>query len=294
MPDRLSPELGYFLGAYLSEGHTTRSNWSVILTNSVPEVLERAQTAIATVFGLTARLTHQPNRCTGLVVSSKRLVEYMDLLGCGGRASAKRVPRVIFGAGPDVWVPFLQGVALDAYTTVSMPARWAICLDSAAGITDLQDLLTELGIVNAQIAKWNKVYEKYYYELYAPGPAGQELSRLVPFLEPDKQERAVALQALEIGPRDWTDIIPGIRGKDLYGLIPVGRSGARHKGTGRHRFRHLCDPRTRHITRASVLRAVEAGAVVPTWLGDLVDSSIRFHPVIDVDGLPTLVSGSAP
>ncbi len=92
-PAKLTTELAFLLGAYLSEGHTTRSNWSVIVTNSVMSVLERVEQAWLDVFGLKARITRQPGRCTGVIVSSKRLVEYMDVLGCGSRASNKRVPQ---------------------------------------------------------------------------------------------------------------------------------------------------------------------------------------------------------
>ncbi|GAA1139635.1 hypothetical protein GCM10009606_19090 [Nocardioides aquiterrae] len=277
-PEKLTTELAFLLGAYLSEGHTTRSNWSVIITNSVMDVLERAQQAWFDTFGLEARITHQPGRCTGLVVSSKRLVEYMDALGCGSRAANKCVPSVIMDAGRREVLAFLQGAALDAYTTHQYAAKWGICLESHRAIDDLQDLLTKLGVANAQIAKWNSDMQKHYYELYAAGGQGQRLCDLVPFLEPDKHAAAQRYLARTFGP-SATDVVPGVSGAELYRLIPPGRPGANGRGTGRQRFRHLCDSRTRHVTRSSVERAADAGARLPEWLRAVLRDEVRFAEV---------------
>ena len=281
-PDDMTTELAFLLGAYLSEGHTTRSNWSVILTNSVMDVLERAQEAWRDAFGLNARITRQPGRCTGLVVSSKRLVEYMDQLGCGSRAANKRVPEAIMGATRQHVLAFLQGVALDAYTTHKRAAKWAICLESAEAINQLQDLLTRLGVVNAQIRKWNRDMGKFYFELYAAGAEGQRLCELIPFLEPDKRASADAYLLRSLGPSS-SDVIPGIRGPDLYNLIPPGRCGRAGRGTGRQQFRYLCDRRTTHVTRRTIERAREHGAPLPAWLAQLLEVPVAFTELVAVE-----------
>lgn len=281
IPGRMTDDLALFLGAYLSEGHTTRSNWSVIFTNSVPSVLKQIQQAAATVFGLESRLTHQADRCPGLVVSSKRLVEFMEQLECGSRASNKGVPDLILDGRREHAIRFMQGAALDAYTSHVYAGKWAICLESRAAIDGLQDLVTKLGIVNAQIPKFNKLMQKTYYELYAAGPWGQEMSRQVTFLEPDKK-----LRAEEYRNRAYrtalTDRIPGILGRELFGLVPAGLGGRSGKGTGRQAFRHLCDSRSHHVTRESVRRARASGAHLPTWLHLILDEGIRFAPVVAV------------
>lgn len=94
LPTEMTHELALFLGAYLSEGHTSRSNWSVVITNSVLGVLEQVRDTAASVFGLRGRINQPQTRCSSLVISSKRLVEFMELLGCGCRAAEKRVPAV--------------------------------------------------------------------------------------------------------------------------------------------------------------------------------------------------------
>jgi len=186
----MTVELAFLLGAYASEGHTTRSNWSVIVTNSVLDILQRVQEAWASCFGLTARITHQTDRCPGVVVSSKRLVEFLELLGCGSRASDKAIPDVVMASTREHVLAYLQGLALDGYTANTGAGKWAICLESSRLIDGMQELLTRLGIVNAQIKKFSRRTGKTYFELYAAGPWGQELCRLVPFLEPDKAARA--------------------------------------------------------------------------------------------------------
>lgn len=280
-PEELTTELAFLLGAYLSEGHTTRSNWSVIITNSVMSVLERVEQAWLDIFGLKARITRQPGRCTGVVVSSKRLIEYMEVLGCGSRAANKQVPRLVMNAGRRESLAFLQGAVLDAYTTHQYAAKWAICLESHRAIDELQDLLTRLGVVNAQIPKWNGSMQKYYFELYAAGRQGQTLCELVPFLEPEKHAAAQRYLARTFGP-SATDVVPGLSGSDLYRLIPPGRSGANGRGTGRQRFRHLCDARTRHVTRSSLERVAQVGAGLPDWLRVVIEDDVHFTEVTRV------------
>lgn len=280
--ERMTNQLAFLLGAYLSEGHTTRSNWSVIVTNSVMSVLERTQQAWRSEFGLEARITRQPGRCTGLVVSSKRLVEFMDVLGCGSRAANKRVPDVIMRSTQEHVLAFLQGAALDACTTTVTATKWAICLESAEAIDGLQELVTRLSVPNAQIPKFNRQVQKTYFELYAPGRAGQELCARIPFLEPNKAARAAEYMRLNVSDRDATDVIPGVKGADLYELLPTGTRGRKGKGTGRQRFRSLCDPRTRHITRAMIARVRAAGGILDPWLDELIDAQVRFVPVVPV------------
>lgn len=278
-PSHLTDELAFFLGSYLSEGHRIRRNWTVVITNSVDDVLEKAQVACEAVFGLPGRIVRQAGKCPGFVVSSKRIVEFLENLGCGARASDKQVPTVMFSATRSAMIAFMQGVALDAYTTHRWAGKWAVCLESRQAINQLQDLMTMLGIANAQIPKFDKKMQKTYYELYAAGPWGQEMVRLVPFLEPDKNARAGQYLA-RCYRTDANDLVPGISGPELYDLVPPGRSGARGRGTGRQALRHLLDPRTARVSRASLLKAQAAGAVLPDWLTQVLETQTRFVEVV--------------
>jgi hypothetical protein len=288
LPTVMTAELAFLLGAYASEGHTTRSNWSVIVTNSVLDILQRVQEAWASCFGLTARITHQADRCPGVVVSSKRLVEFLELLGCGSRASDKAIPDVVMASTREHVLAYLQGLAFDGYTANTGAGKWAICLESDGLIDGLQELLTRLGVVNAQIGKLSRQTGKTYFELYAAGPWGQEVCRLVPFLEPDKAVRAALYLARTYSGVSAADVIPGLSGSELYQLIPRGRNGRNGRGTGRQQFAYLLDRRTKHISRATVARVrATAGVSLPEWLEEVLDDSIHFAPLISIESLQT-------
>ena len=141
--------------------------------------------------------------------------------------------------------------------------------------------MTMLKLANAQIPKFNKHMGKTYYELYAAGPWGQDMVRLVPFLEPVKAANAAKYLDRPYRTRS-TDVIPGISGCQLYDMVPRGMNGRNGRGTGRQALRHLCDPRTRHVTRASIERARASGAALPFWLTEVLDKNTRFVEVLEV------------
>ena len=275
MPHEMTSELAFLLGAYASEGHTTRSTWSVIITNSVDAVLERVVAAWWSEFGLVAKIVRQPGKCPGVVVSSKTLVEFLEYLGCGGRASAKRIPDAVLRSPREMVLAFLQGLALDAYTTVATAPKWAICLDSPRMLDDLQAVLTNLGVVHGRVSKRNRVNGKTYDEVYAAGEHGQRLVALVPFLEPDKAAAAARLSALVFaGNHATADVVPGISPHELHRLLPAGT---------RSEFAYLRDLRTRCATRRSVERVASVpGVVLPPWLRTVLDEGLHFSPVQSV------------
>ncbi len=192
LPEEMTEELAFLLGAYASEGHTTRSTWTIVITNSVPEVLERVRQAWQSEFGLQARITADPGKCPAAVVSSKAVVEFMNALGCGSRASDKRIPDAVLRSPREMVLAFLQGLALDAYVTTATAPKWAICLDSGPLLDDLQAVMTNLDVITGHVTKHNKEYNKDYEEVYAAGTQGQVMASLVPFLEPNKAARAAA------------------------------------------------------------------------------------------------------
>jgi adenosylcobalamin-dependent ribonucleoside-diphosphate reductase len=283
LPAEMSTELAFLLGAYASEGHTTRSNWTITITNSVPEVLERVREAWRNLFGLQARITAEPGRCTGVVVSSKAVVEFMSALGCGTRSSDKRIPDAVLRSPREMVMAFLQGLALDAYvTTAAGYSKWAICLDSPALLDELQAVMTNLGVVHSRITKYNKEYNKTYDEVYAAGLQGQLMASLVPFLEPDKAARAAEYLHRDCGP-GTADVVPGITGRELFKLIPPGRRGADHTQSWRNGFTFLRDPRTQQVARRTLERvSTLPGVELPAWLRQVIDGNLHFSPVESV------------
>jgi len=282
LPTEMSEELAFLLGAYASEGHTTSSNWTITITNSVPEVLERVRRAWESVFGLQARLTADAGRCPGVALSSKTVVEFMAALGCGSRASEKRIPDVVLRSPREMVLSFLQGLALDAYVTTSTAPKWAICLDSRGLLDDLQAVMTNLGVMSGRVTKHNKVNGKDYDEVYAAGLQGQLMASLVRFLEPDKAAAAAEYLRMDLG-SGTADLVPGITGRELYQLIPLGRRGRDHVLSWRNQFTFLLDHRTQHVSRSTLERvSTVPGVKLPAWLRQVLDGNLHFSPVTSV------------
>jgi ribonucleoside-diphosphate reductase alpha chain len=283
LPEEMSEELAFLLGAYASEGHTTRSNWTITITNSVPEVLERVQRAWLSVFGLRARIAADPGKCPAVVVSSKAVAEFMTALGCGSRASDKRIPDAVLRSPRAMVMAFLQGLALDAYVTTATAPKWAICLDTPGLLDDLQAVMTNLGVLSGRITKHNKINGKDYDEVYAAGTQGQLMVSLVPFLEPDKAARAAGYLQMDFKP-GTPDVVPGISGRELHQLIPLSQRGVEHGMSWRNSFTFLLDPRTQQVTR-STLERVSAlpGVELPGWLRQVIDGNLHFSPVAAID-----------
>ena len=278
VPARMTPELGFLLGAYAAEGHTTRSNWTVTITNACDDVLHRVVTAWQSEFGVVARIAREPGRCPGALVSSKTIIEFLDYLGTGSRASNKRIPNAVLRSPRSVVLSFLQGLALDAYVTVSTAPKWAICLDAPELLDDLQVLLANLGVMNGRVAKYNREYNKDFGEVYATGEYAQRLAELVPFMEPEKASRANELHRRRFQSVHATaDVVPGVAPRALFELLPF---------EARNEFRFLCDRRTICSTRRSVERvAAIEGVVLPAWLQAVLTDSLYFSPVASLASL---------
>ena len=283
LPETMTEELAWLLGAYAAEGHTTCSNWTVTLTNSVEAVLERAVRAWRSEFGVSAVIDRQPGKCPGVKVSSKRIVLLLQAMGCGGRASEKRIPDVILQSPKEMALSFLSGLFLDGYAVPegTLP-RMAICLDAPKLLDDLQAILTNMGLVHGRISKKNSVNGKTYDEVYLTGTWAQQFAQRVPFMEPNKAASAARLMARTFA-QSTADVVPGITPPELLALIPLGRSGKNGKGTSRGEFNFLADPRTRQVSRRTLERvALYPGVLLPEWLQTVLRDNLRFSPVAEV------------
>jgi hypothetical protein len=234
------------------------------------------------LFDVTAVEVQSGDRCPQVIVASKTIVEFLDHLGAGSRASEKRIPDAVLRSPRSAVLAFLQGLSLDAYVTVSGMPKWAICLDAPALLDDLQSVLTNLDLLHGRISKFNKEYGKYYDEVYVTGGAAQELCALVPFVEPDKADRAAELCARTFQPLNTADVVPGISPRELYDLLPYGERNL----TGelvRTEFAFLCDRRTTHVSRATLERVWWVpGVKLPGWLDRVVLDHLHFSPVESV------------
>ena len=285
IPAEMTEELAYFLGAFAAEGHISRSNYTASLANTDEGVIKRLVEAIVGIFGIAPRVAREEGKCPAVLLSSKRVVEFLDFLGCGDRASNKRIPDAVMRSPRPMVLAFLAGLSLEAYITGRGMIAWAICLDSPRLLDDLQAILTNLGIVHSRVAKYSQEYEKSFHEVYACGRQAQKLLQLVPFMEPHKRLRAGALLEFAVGSGGTADVIPGLSGSDLYQLIPKGRSGRTGAGTGYSRqFSYLTDPRTKNVSYESLQRVATLPNVqLPEWLNAILARNLHFSPVKRID-----------
>ncbi len=282
IPEAMTEDLAFFLGAYAAEGHTARSNYTVRIANADEEVIARLVELGTTLFGSRARVARSPGKCPSIELSSKTLVEFLDYLGCGDRARNKRIPDAVLRSPREMVLAFLEGLSLDSYIPSAVP-KWAICVASNGLLDDLQAVLTNLGIVHSRISKFNAEYERSFDEVNVFGRHAQKLTAMLRFPEAHKSARALQLQEMVLA-QSTADVVPGISGRGLYELIPAGRSGRSGRGTGRsRRFRHLVDPRTAHVSWTSLERvATVPGVEFPDWLQTVFERNLHFSPVTEI------------
>jgi ribonucleotide reductase alpha subunit len=283
IPSEMSDELAFLLGAYIAEGHVSRSNWTVTITNADDGVLTRVQEAWRNLFDVDARITRHGSKCPMVVVASKTIVEFLDHLGCGARASQKRIPDAVLRSPRSMVLSFLTGLFLDGYVSFGddRMGKMAICVDSPELLDDLQAVLTNLGVVHGRVTKHNAEYDKGFDEVYAAGTEAQKLARLVSFAEKNKATRAADLLEQEYQ-QSTADIVPGLDPHDLYQMIPKGKSGRNGWGE-RSRFSFLNDPRTTHVSRRTLERIAMLPMVdLPEWLQTILADRLHFSPIESV------------
>ena len=283
VPLAMTERLAFFLGAFAAEGHIARSNHTVRIANADESVISRLVADAEGLFGFTPRVARDIGKCPSIDLSSKRLVEFLDYLGIGERASNKRIPNAVLRSPRSMVLAFIEGLCLDAYLTTSGMAKWAICLDSPGLLDDLQAVLTNLGVVHSRISKYDAAYDKSFDEVYCSGRETQRLISMISFVEAHKQQRAHEIAARTFA-QSSADVIPGLTGAELYELLPIGRSGRGGAGTSvRPRYRHLVDPRTKHVSRESVARLAELpGVELPGWVSEVIERNLHFSPVAAV------------
>jgi hypothetical protein len=282
IPRDMSEDLAFFLGAYVSEGHVNRTNWSVVITNAVPEVLVRVAAAAEAVFCVPARVVRPPTRCSYVVIASKRLVEFIDFLGCGARSQVKRIPSWVLGSSWSHVRAFMEGLFLDAFTAwMGETPKWGLSVGSPGLLDDVQAVLTNLGVLHGRCEKRDAATGNLFGEVYAVGEHAQALLRAVPFAEPDKRARAEE-RLLATPAQSTADVVPIVEPAELADLIPRAPRGQRSRTS----FGFLRDPRTKNVSRRTLERvAALPGVEVRSELRAVLEQGLHFVPVTAVSRL---------
>ncbi|HTZ09347.1 MAG TPA: vitamin B12-dependent ribonucleotide reductase, partial [Acidimicrobiales bacterium] len=219
VPAHMTEALAFFLGAYASEGHTSRRTWTVTITNAEANVLEDVVEAARICFGITPEVRNPADRCASVEITSRTVVEFLDHLGCGARPSAKRIPDAVLRSPRELVLSFLRGLWLEASATSDAAATWAISLDAPLLLDDLQAVLTNLGIVTGRVTRHDAVDDKDVDEVYATGVDAQRLVGLVPFLERHKDAAARTMAQGRLRETDTAGVVPGLSPAELATVI---------------------------------------------------------------------------
>jgi intein/homing endonuclease len=105
LPVSISPELGEFLGLFLSEGSLDDNDIS--FTNSLATLRERFQFLLRNLFGLESSNPGQGNRTPDVRVASSRLAAFLRTMGAV-TSKGKTVPDLIMTAQRDVIEAFIK------------------------------------------------------------------------------------------------------------------------------------------------------------------------------------------
>ncbi len=273
IPDCIDEDLAWFMGAYISEGNITKSNWTLKITNDNDKVLTKCMDIVKDKFGINGKIgIDKRNYVGGFTVSSKSLILLMDWLGCDGDSESKDIPWSILQSTKDSVVSFINGLYLDGFVPVGQP-KIGITLKSYKIITTLQLVMNNLGIRCNKIKTYNKEYNRYYHSLYIHGRDMILFDSLFDF---DDEWKTISLQnhllSIDKYKPVWSDVIP--YGRDVMCNI-VRDNGLSQK------YRNIFDKRTFNISRQKVDEI--RNDVELSLFDDIFDNNIHFVKVVDIE-----------
>jgi ribonucleoside-diphosphate reductase alpha chain len=242
IPQTLDRDLGWLFGAYIADGNTTPSNWTIHITNNNGQVLSKIANIVESRFGIGARLSVDKRRGTQAVhISSKTLCMLFDWLGCGGNAETKEIPWSILQSPKEVVQSFVSGLWLDGYVR-NANATVAICLKSEKIIRQLQVIMNNFGLRANIITKHNKEYNRDFFELLIHGEDLMKFSKLFTLDDPWKQE------TLDV----HCKVLPERKHNRIYSdVVPCYRQEIKQivleKGT-RSKYTSVFDHRTQNLS----------------------------------------------
>ena len=164
LPERMSPELGEWLGLFVAEGYV-RGKRTVVFTNEDPAMLQRFVALARTLFGLEGTIERQPNKTPNVLLHSIQLVATLDQLGTGRSSAEKRIPSAVLASTNDVLGGFLLGYYLGDGGFSGGDVE--LCTASRALRLELVYALSRFGILSTMASR--QVDGTTYYRIYVRG-----------------------------------------------------------------------------------------------------------------------------
>lgn len=197
IPERMTKELGLFMGLLTADGGLTIGH-RIVYTQANEAVLLLYQKLLEELFGITAPAVTKSgnsNKAKDVVVHSKHLKDFLASIGMGSaRAQEKTIPRSIRESGKETIAAFIQGLMRnDGHIS---NAGLEITLANESLLKQLQIMLLNFGIVASLKPKKVKGYEQNaYWRLSVYGEDFAIYAEEIGFLTEEERERSARIVA---------------------------------------------------------------------------------------------------
>ncbi|MFH1306393.1 MAG: V-type ATP synthase subunit A [Candidatus Micrarchaeota archaeon] len=111
IPSEITPDLSEFFGFFVSEGYV-RSGRILVFTNSDEKLLQRFAQLAKSLFNIDSRTELQKNKTPSILLPSKILADFVELLNVGKNAHTKRIPAEILNSSNECMSSFLKSYFL--------------------------------------------------------------------------------------------------------------------------------------------------------------------------------------
>ncbi len=204
VPDRMSEELGEWLGLFVAEGYI-RGQGTVVFTNADESLLARFQHLSSTLFGIGGYVERQHDKTPNVLLHSVSLVRLLDALGTGRTASGKRIPASVLRSSNVALRGFLLGYYLG--DGGFSQGEIELCTASRQLQVELAYALGRFGITSTMARR--VVDGTPYYRLFVRGVSN--LAFFAEALGPSERPKVQALSAYAASKATTytaTDVVP--------------------------------------------------------------------------------------
>lgn len=176
IPDSMSKELAEFLGIYYADGsiHSNNGTFSIRITNSNCEVLNRVKYLSMKLFGVEAIVydTGETDREVNITSIGLAPIEFLYEMkrGCVN----KLIPNCVLQSRREIIISFIKGLTLDSHIVFEDKKTYlVIVVSNKISASYLQSILFNLGIISSvtqdksktdnvfRVSIYNEEYEKF-------------------------------------------------------------------------------------------------------------------------------------
>lgn len=212
-PSRMSPELAYFLGLWIGDGHfyinSKTHQYALGWTQRELESLREFLGLLETLFGVKGRITKRHGMEIGIAVGSRRLVSWLqEIVGLKAGARSKEIPTCVLKSSRACVLKYLEGLWKTDGTIRNNGSNWAMFVTCSPVLArQVQQILLALGVVSSR--KKVKTACEGYFEVRV---YGQNVNRLLEWL-PNLSERFTVGSEGRLKAAPNVDIVPFVKPK---------------------------------------------------------------------------------